>query len=201
MPLRITGKNVDIGQALREHITTRTAEELGKYYDEPFTGHVVVQKEGKAYIVDCSIQLASGTTLQSRGEDFEVYPAAEKAVERIGKRMRRHKRKLKNFKGGESAAGDQTPGGKAWGDIEAQATVFAAFEDEEIAEDFAPTVVAETTQKIRTMSVGTAVSELDFTGAPVVMFRNAGNGGVNVVYRRNDGNIGWIDPSLSEITG
>ena len=67
MPLRITGKNVDIGQALREHITTRTAEELGKYYDEPFTGHVVVQKEGKAYIVDCSIQLASGTTLQSRG--------------------------------------------------------------------------------------------------------------------------------------
>ena len=111
MPLRITGKNVDIGQALREHITTRTAEELGKYYDEPFTGHVVVQKEGKAYIVDCSIQLASGTTLQSRGEDFEAYPAAEKAVERIGKRMRRHKRKLKNFKGGESAAGDQTPGG------------------------------------------------------------------------------------------
>ena len=76
-----------------------------------------------------------------------------------------------------------------------------AKQDEEIAEDFAPTVVAETTQKIRTMSVGTAVSELDFTGAPVVMFRNAGTGGVNVVYRRTDGNIGWIDPSLSEITG
>ena len=76
---------------------------------------------------------------------------------------------------------------KAWGDIDAQATVFAAFEDEEIAEDFAPTVVAETTQKIRTMSVGTAVSELDFTGAPVVMFRNAGNGGVNVVYAKR----GW----------
>ncbi len=199
MPLRITGKNVDIGQALREHITTRTAEELGKYYDEAFTGHVVVQKEGKAYIVDCSIQLASGTTLQSRGEDFEAYPAAEKAIERIGKRMRRHKRKLKNFKGGESAAGDQTPGGRSWGDISAQATIFAAFEDEEVSEDFAPTVVAETTQKIRTMSVGSAVSELDFTGAPLVMFRNAGNGGVNVVYRRNDGNIGWIDPSLNEI--
>ena len=137
MPLRITGKNVDIGQALREHITTRTAEELGKYYDGTFTGHVVVQKEGKAYIVDCSIQLASGTTLQSRGEDFEVYPAAEKAVERIGKRMRRHKRKLKNFKGGESAAGDQTPGGRSWSDLDAQATVFAAFDDEELGEDFA----------------------------------------------------------------
>jgi ribosomal subunit interface protein len=201
MPLRITGKNVDIGQALREHISARTAEELGKYYDGGFTGHVVVQKEGKAYIVDCSIQLASGTTLHSKGEDFEPYPAAEKAVERIGKRMRRYKRKLKNFKGGESAAGDQTPGGAGWSDIEAQATVFAAVDDEEIADDFSPTVVAETTQKIRTMSVGTAVSELDFTGAPVIVFRNAGNGGVNVVYRRNDGNIGWVDPALSEIAG
>jgi ribosomal subunit interface protein len=201
MPLRITGKNVDIGQALREHITTRTAEELGKYYDEAFTGHVVVQKEGKAYIVDCSIQLASGMTLQSRGEDFEAYPAAEKAVERIGKRMRRHKRKLKNFKGGESAAGDQTPGGPSWDDLDAQATVFAAIDEEELSDDFSPTVVAETTQKIRTMSVGSAVSELDFTGAPLVLFRNAGNGGVNVVYRRNDGNIGWIDPSLNEIAG
>ena len=79
--------------------------------------------------------------------------------------------------------------------------MFAAFEDEELGEDFAPAVVAETTQKIRTMSVGSAVSELDFTGAPLVMFRNAGNGGVNVVYRRNDGNIGWIDPSLNEIAG
>lgn len=201
MPLRITGKNVDIGQALRDHISDRTAEELGKYYDGSFTGHVVVQKEGKAYIVDCSIQLASGTTLHSSGEDFEPYPAAEKAVERIGKRMRRHKRKLKNFKGGESAAGDQTPGGAGWSDIEAQATVFAAVEEEEVGDDFSPTVVAETTQKIRTMSVGTAVSELDFTGAPVIVFRNAGNGGVNVVYRRNDGNIGWVDPALSEIAG
>jgi ribosomal subunit interface protein len=201
MPLRITGKNVDIGQALREHITTRTAEELGKYYDEGFTGHVVVQKEGKAYTVDCSIQLASGTTLQSRGEDFDAYPAAEKAVERIGKRLRRHKRKLKNFKGGESAAGDQTLGGRSWSDIDAQATVFAAFDDEELGDDFAPAVVAETTQKIRTMSVGSAVSELDFTGAPLVMFRNAGNGSVNVVYRRHDGNIGWIDPSFNEIAG
>lgn len=201
MPLRITGKNVDIGQALREHITTRTLEELGKYYDEAITGHVVVQKEGKAYIVDTSIQLASGTTLQARGEDFEPYPAAEKAIERIGKRLRRHRRKLKNLKGGESAAGDQTPGGKSWGELSAQATVFAAVDDEEIGEDFSPTVVAETTQKIRTMSVSSAVSELDFTGTPVLVFRNAGNGGVNVVYRRDDGNIGWIDPALSEIAG
>lgn len=199
MPLRITGKNVDIGQALREHITESVAEELGKYYDGSYTGHVVVQKEGTGYIVDCSIQLASGTTLQSRSEAHEVYPAADKTVERIGKRLRRYKRKLKSYKGGESAAGDQSPD-SPHRDLEAHATVFAAVTDEEVPEDFSPTVVAETTQKIRTSSVSEAVMDLDLSGAPVVVFRSAGTGAINVVFRRADGNIGWIDPALSEIS-
>lgn len=200
MPLRITGKNVDIGQALREHITGTVAEELGKYYDGTYSGLIVVQKDGTGYIVDCSIQLASGTGLQSRGEAHEIYPAADKAVERIGKRMRRYKRKLKNHKGGESAAGDQSPD-SPHRDLEAHSYVLAAVDVDEVAEDFAPTVVAETTQRIRTTSVSEAVMDLDLSGAPVVVFRNAGTGAVNVVYRRIDGNIGWIDPALSEIAG
>lgn len=200
MPLRITGKNVDIGQALREYITSKVADELGKYYDGTYTGHVVVQKEGAVFIVDCSIQLASGSGLQSRGEGHEPYPAADKAVERIGKRMRRYKRKLKSYKGGESMAGDQSPD-SPHRDLTAHAYVFAAVDVDEVAEDFAPTVVAETTQSIRNLSVSDAVQDLDLSGAPVVVFRNAGTGALNVVYRRVDGNIGWIDPAFSEMTG
>jgi ribosomal subunit interface protein len=199
MPLRITGKNVDIGQSLREHIEATAASELGKYYDGAYTGHVVVQKEGATYIVDCSIQLASGTTLQSRGEAHEAYPAADKMVERIGKRLRRYKRKTKAWKGGESAAGDQGPD-SSHRDIEVPSYVLAAFDVDEAPEDYAPTVVAETRQKIGTLSVGEAVIELDLSGLPVVVFRNAGSGAINVVYRRADGNIGWIDPALSEIS-
>ena len=199
MPLRITGKNVDIGQALREHITERVADELGKYYDGTYTGHVVVQKDGTGFIVDCSIQLASGTTMQSRGEAHEVYPAADKMVERIGKRLRRYKRKLKAYKGGESAAGDQSPD-SPHRELEAHTTVFAAVDIEEVPEDFAPTVVAETMQKVRTIKVSEAVMDLDLTGATVVVFRNAGSGAINVVYRRVYGNIGWIDPALSDIS-
>ncbi|WP_237152665.1 ribosome hibernation-promoting factor, HPF/YfiA family [Oryzibacter oryziterrae] len=193
MPLRISGKNVDIGQALREHITARTSEELGKYFDGTYTGHVVVQREGAGYVVDCSLHLSSGSVLQSSGFAHEVYPAADQAIERIGKRLRRYKRKLKNY--------HPTSAESAQNGLDAQSYVLAAVEDEEVPDDFAPTVVAETKQKIGTSTVGQAVMELDLTGTPVVVFRNASSGAINVVYRRTDGNIGWIDPALTEIAG
>jgi len=198
MPLRISGKNVDIGQALREHIVGQTSDVLGKYFDGTYTGHVVVQREGSGYNVDCSIHLSSGTVLQSHGIAHEVYPAADQAIERIGKRLRRYKRKLKSHHGSDMA-GDANGLDDGRDDIEAQSYVFAAVEEEEVADDFAPVVVAETRQTIRTSSVSKAVMDLDLTGAPVLVFRNAGSGAINVVYRRSDGNIGWIDPALADL--
>jgi ribosomal subunit interface protein len=195
MPLRISGKNVDIGQALREHIETRVSEALGKYFDGGYTGHVVVEREGSGYATECSIHLDTGTLLQSSGSAHEVYAATDQAVERIGKRLRRYKRKLKSHQGKENGR-DNTVAEV----MQAQSYILAMpDEDEELPEDYSPVVVAETTQQIRTATVGRAVMELDLSGAPVMVFRNAGSGTINVVYRRSDGNIGWIDPALTEL--
>jgi ribosomal subunit interface protein len=191
MPLRISGKNVDIGQALREHIESRVSEALGKYFDGGFTGHVVVEPEGSGYGVDCTIHLDTGTMLQASGSAHEVYAAADQAAERMGKRLRRYKRKLKNHPARDVR---ELPPQE-----EVPAYVLAPpDDDEEVPEDYAPVVVAETTQVIRTATVGRAVMDLDLSGAPVMVFRNAGSGAINVVYRRPDGNIGWIDPALTE---
>lgn len=192
MPLRISGKNVDIGQALREHLETKISDALGKFFDGGYTGTIVVEREGSGYCVDGNLHLSSGTVLQAHGKGHEVYAAADQAVERIAKRLRRYKRKLKDHHGAEDR---DTPE-----PVEAQAYVLAApQDDEEVPEDFAPLVVAETTQTIRTATVGSAVMDLDLSGAPVVVFRNAGSGAINVVYRRADGNIGWIDPAIVEM--
>ncbi|SON53729.1 Ribosome-associated factor Y [Hartmannibacter diazotrophicus] len=190
MKLRISGKQVDIGQALREHIEAQMSEALGKYFDGGYNGNVVVEKEGSGYTTDCNIHLDTGIVLQSHGRAHDVYAATDQAAERIGKRLRRYKRKLKSHDHGE----DRTDA------IEAQSYVLATPEDDdEMPDDFAPVVVAETTQRIRTATVGMAVMELDLTGQVVLVFKNAASGAINVVYRRQDGNIGWVDPSLNEM--
>lgn len=194
MPLRISGKNVDIGQALREHIESRVSDTLGKFFGGSFTGHVVVEREGSGYATEAALHLSNGTHIQVRGVAHEIYAAADQAVERMATRLKRYKRKLR-----KSHAASDTPA-EPVESLEAQAYVLALpTEDEEVAEDFAPLVVAETTQKIPTATVGRAVMDLDLSGAPVVVFRNAGSGAINVVYRRADGNIGWIDPALNEL--
>ncbi|BBE73692.1 ribosome hibernation-promoting factor, HPF/YfiA family [Oharaeibacter diazotrophicus] len=193
MPLRVSGKNVDIGQALREHLGNRIAEALGKFFDGGYTGTIVVAREGSSYTVDGNIHLTSGTVLQAHGKAHEVYAAADQAVDKIARRLRRYKHKLKDHHGPEGRDDGFEP-------VEAQAYVLAApDEDDEVPADFAPVVVAETTQTIRTATVGGAVMDLDLSGAPVVVFRNAGSGAINIVYRRADGNIGWIDPAIVEM--
>lgn len=198
MPLRISGKNFDIGQALREHMVAQVSDALGKYFGGGYTGHAVFEPDGPGYRVEVSIHLDTGTTMQATGQAHEVYAAADQAVDRIARRLRRYKRKLKNHHAEMTNGKDEA----AYRALEAQAYVLAApDEEEEIPEDFHPLVVAETTQKIQTATVGRAVMDLDLTGAPVVVFRNAGSGAINVVYRRADGNIGWIDPALIEKAG
>jgi ribosomal subunit interface protein len=190
MTLRISGKNVDIGQALRVHIEAQVSEALGKYFDGGYNGHFVVEREGSGYATDCTIHLDTGIVLQAHGRSHEIYAASDQTAERIGKRLRRYKRKLKSHHTGDDKSEF----------LEASSYVLASPEEEEdMPEDFAPTVVAETTQKIKTATVGMAVMELDLTGQPVVVFKNAASGAINVVYRRQDGNIGWVDPSLNEL--
>lgn len=186
MSLRISGKHMDIGDALRSRIEGRIGDAIDKYFDGGFSGQVVVERAGSRFTADCMIHLDSGVALQATGQGQEAPVAFEAAAERIEKRLRRYKRRLKSHQtsNGNGASEDITY------------TVMEGFDEdleEEVADDYAPAIVAESTVALRTMSVANAVVELDIKESPVVVFRNAGNNHVNVVYRRPDGNIGWID--------
>lgn len=187
MSLRISGKHMDIGDAFRTRIDDRIGDVVAKYFDGGFSGHVTVMKSGSRFSADCMIHLDSGMALQAAGEAQDPTAAFDAAAERFEKRLRRYKRRLKSHGNG---AGNGNPTDVAYTVMEPLSD-----DDEEIPEDFAPTIVAETTVALRTMSVASAVVELDAKDSPVVVFRNGGDDHVNIVYRRADGNIGWIDPS------
>ncbi|KRE24288.1 Fis family transcriptional regulator [Bosea sp. Root483D1] len=193
MSLRISGKNLDVGAALRGQAETRVAAALGKYYEGGYQGHITVGKDGTAFKTDGVLHLSSGITLEASATAHDPYASLDKMAERIEKRLRRYKRRLKDR---SATANGREPL------MEIPSYVIAAPDDdvEEHEADHAgenPVIVAESTKSLHQMTVSDAVAELDLTGAPVVIFRHAGNGRMNVVYRRRDGNIGWIDPPAS----
>ncbi|WIJ25280.1 HPF/RaiA family ribosome-associated protein [Devosia sp. RR2S18] len=191
MSLRVSGKNMDVGDALRGTAEEHFEDVVGKYFDGGYDGHLTLQPDGSGFRADCVVHLDTGVVLQASAAGGDPTSAYQIMSQHIEKRLRRYNRRLKQHRRGNG----NTAGGDG---LSAQYTVFGAFDDvDEVAEDYAPPVVAESTQNLRQMSVEEAVMELDFTGNPVVMFRHAGHGGLNVVYRRADGNIGWIDPALS----
>lgn len=191
MTLRISGKHMDVGDAFRIRINERIGEATGKYFDRGFSGHVTVIKAGSRYTADCMIRLDSGASLQATGVGQEPTQAFEAAADRLETRLRRYKSRLKTH----ATASD---GGEA---VDMAYAVMAplADDDEEIPENYAPAIVAESTLALKTMSVASAVIELDTKDTPVLVFRNAGNEHLNIVYRRPDGNIGWIDPSTAKV--
>jgi ribosomal subunit interface protein len=189
MSLRISGKQMEIGDAFRSRIQGRIGEAVEKYFDGGFSGHVTVEKTGSRFSADCTIRLDTGIALQAAGQAQEPQGAFEMAADRIEKRLRRYKRRLKSYGPGVNGDEEETI------DLAYRVMAPVAAEDEEVAEDYAPTVVAESTLVLNTMSVAAAVIELDTKDNPVFVFRNAGNDHVNIVYRRPDGNIGWIDTS------
>lgn len=185
MTLRIAGKHMDIGEAFRIRIEQRIGSAIDKYFDGGFAGHVTVRKSGSRYDADCLLHLDSGTVLQAGGQAQDPNAAFDAAAERIEKRLRRYKRRLKTHPTGSDSGLD----------IAHRIMEPLADDEEDVADDFAPTIVAESKVSLRTMSVASAVIELDLTDRPVFVFRNPGSSAVNIVYRRADGNIGWIDPS------
>jgi len=192
MPLRISGRNLDVGEALRGRVGERVGEALGKYFDGGYSGHLTIGKDGFGFRTECVIHLDSGIVLQAEALAADAYASADQAATRIEKRLRRYKRRLKDHTGKarDGAAPDLAA-------VEAPSYVIAApdhDDDDDAAQGFAPVIIAESTTAMRSLSVSEAVQELDMTGAPVLVFRHAGHGRVNIVYRRADGHIGWIDP-------
>ncbi len=188
MSIQISGKNLDIGEALRFYIEDRIEQTLEKFMGNATSGHVRIEKDAGQFRTDCSLHLGSGLDLQTRGSSHDVYASADAALERLEKRLRRYKRRLKNHhqKHHTGVISTTTP---AYDYI-----IQANSEDEEVVDD-APIIIAEQETNISEFAVSDAVMHMDLSESSVLVFRNASHGRINIVYRRNDGNIGWIDPA------
>ncbi len=195
MSIQITGKNVEVGDAYQTYVGDKIRTLLQKYVSRDLKGHVRLEKERGVFKTNCSIRLSSGLLLESHGEGGDAYASADSAVERLETRMRKYKQRLKSHDAGRAN------GARADG-IDARDYVVSTGEDgAEIAEGDNPLIIAETQRSVMQLSVSEAVMHLDLTEAPFLMFRNAGSGGINLVYRRGDGNIGWIDAELPKEQG
>ncbi|MFS4436792.1 ribosome hibernation-promoting factor, HPF/YfiA family [Paracoccaceae bacterium GXU_MW_L88] len=192
MRIQVSGKQLDTGEALQTHVEDRLLETLDKYSQRPTEAVVTFSKDAHELVCDSSVHLSSGLTVQAKGRANEIYESFEEALERMDKQMRRHRRRLK----------DHNKTRKSPVEVEgASSYVLAAYPDDSDLEGavngddtLQPMIVAEMETKVKTLSVGEAVMEMELSAAPMLVFRNSSHGGVNVIYTRDDGNIGWIDP-------
>jgi len=189
MQTQITGKQIDIGDALRTHVTDSLTEVLGKYPGRPTDAETVFSKSGHEFNCETSVNLSTGLTVQAKAHAHEIYSAFDQCCEKIDKQLRRYKRRLKDHHR-ERAQPVELSGASSY-ILAAQTDA-----DEQEPESLQPMIIAEMETKIPSLSVGEAVMQMELAGAPVLIFRNEKEDrGVNIVYRREDGNIGWIDPN------
>ncbi len=190
MTIRISGKSISIGEALRERVSDRTDEVLRKYFEGNYSGHFTIGKNKAGFHTDCALHLDSGITLEAEATASDAYASADQAIEHIEKRLRRYKSRLKDRSQRKAAVASAD---LAALDAASYVIESPADDDQEITA-YNPVVIAESTTSLKRLSVSEAVMELDLTGVPVIVFLHATNGRVNVIYRRPDGNVGWVDP-------
>lgn len=194
MRIRVSGKDIDIGESLQTHVNQELGESLGKYAGRPTDATVTFSRDGHLYCCEIFVHLSTGLVGQATGGAGEVYAAFEAAREKMAKQLRRHKRRLKDHHKERPTPVDTVPAGSF---------VLAPFDEQEGDEsaeslngEAGPTIIAETELRVPSLSVGEAVMQMELAHAPVLVFRNEKGGAINVVYRREDGNIGWIDPRV-----
>lgn len=187
MRYQISGKQIDIGEALQTHVQTELSETLGKYAGRPTEAVVVFSKSAHEYVCESVVHLSTGLTAQAKAHATEIYAAFDESREKMDKQLRRYKRRLKDHHRDRAQPVELSDAGSY--------ILASTDESEDAAQDNAqPMIVAEMETKIQSLSVGEAVMQMELGNAPLLVFRNEKHGGVNVVHRREDGNIGWIDP-------
>jgi len=189
MQIKISGKQIDVGEALRTHVEDNMVAAVGKYFDRPVDAHVVFSRNGHEFKCDSSVHLSTGLTAQAHAVNGEIYAAFDQATDRIEKQLRRYKRRLKDHHHNR-----QDPIKL----IEAQSYVLRNHDEEvdtETVNGMQPVIIAEMTTDIKSLTVGEAVMQMELAHNAFLMFRNDANGRINIVFQRDDGNIGWIDPA------
>jgi len=205
MIIQVVNKGIDVSEALRTRITERVNEGVEKYFNRPSEAFVVITRDGKGFRVDCSLHLPSGAVLHTHGLSVgDAYAAADEAIVKLEKRLRRYKRKLRNHHKGNKGElpAEEAPlyvleaGRNAVKSLEeSDENEAESHQEEEPAETV---IIAENTAELRTMSVSMAVMEMDTTDAHMLLFRNLAHGALNAVYRRPDGHIGWLNPGQEQ---
>jgi ribosomal subunit interface protein len=187
MRYQISGKQIDIGEALQTHVQTELGESVKKYAERPTDASVIFSRSAHEYVCEATVHLSTGLTAQAKAHANEIYAAFDACCEKMEKQLRRYKRRLKDHHK------DRSEPVELFGASSYILASEEAHSDSE-PESLQPIIVAEMETKIPSLSVGEAVMQMELAGAPVLVFRNEGKDGLNVVYRRDDGNIGWIDP-------
>lgn len=188
MRYQISGKQIDVGESLQSHVRGELAQTFAKYSQRPTDAAVVFSRDSYAYVCEATVHLSTGLNAAARGSATEPYAAFDSCLERMDKQLRRYKRRLRDHHRDRAQPVEFA---------EAPMYVLAASEDSEESEPetLQPMIIAEMETKIPSLSVGEAVMQMELAGAPILVFRNEKHGGVNVVHRREDGNVGWIDPA------
>jgi len=188
MRYQISGKQIDIGEALQTHVKSELGEVIEKYAERPTDANIIFSKQAGEFVCEAVVHLSTGLTTQARGHAHDIYAAFDSCAEKMEKQLRRYKRRLKDHHRDRKDPVES---------IGASSYILAAndHDTESEPESLQPMIIAEMETKIPDLSVGEAVMQMELAGAPALVFRNEGKSEINVVYRRDDGNIGWIDPN------
>ncbi len=183
MKLSVTGKQIDIGQALRQHVEDGMAASIAKYFGAAIDAQVVISRDAELFHTEISVHIGKGIEIHAQASAEDAYGAFDAASGHMVKRLRRYKRRLRDHH--RSAKRAET--------LAAQQFILAGDEgaDDSTAE---PIIVAEMETEIESLTVSEAVMRMDLANQTALMFRNSAHGGLNMLYRRADGNIGWVDP-------
>ena len=187
MRYQISGQQINIGEALQEHVKSDLDDVTGKYAQRPTDANIIFSRSAHEYVCEITIHLSTGLNASAKARQTEIYAAFDICSAKLEKQLRRYKRRLKDhhrhrvkpveLSGASSyvlSSGDQ--------------------QEENDFDTLQPIIIAETESKIPSISVGEAVMQMELVGSTFLVFRNEGKNNINVVYRRDDGNIGWIEP-------
>src|SRR5258708_34859480 len=191
MTVRVSGKSISVGEALRGRVSERTEEVLRKYFDGNYSGHITLSKDGFGFRTDCALHLDSGITLEAESNAVDAYASADQALLMIEKRLRRYKSRLKDRSARKAYAASAALAEMEAPTLDAPSYVTEAPADADDEITYSPVIIAEATTSLKRLSVSEAVMELDLTGAACIVFQHGSSGRVDIIYPRPAGHTGW----------